>query len=310
MTGFGNLKAKTDVWVGYDGNGFFSHDGNSVAIVSGSLYVGAAASVTGVGKYTLFGNGILDMDGGGGNIHVGDSSGVGRFEWKSSTSAIRPQGGSMIIGANGTLAMGFNFGLGALLVDANSLFASRGTLDISAGQLEIFNTATATVEANRSVTIGKLNVVNGTLSMSSGSSLTVTNSLALDSNFVSADPNAKIIIQPPRGSNTASLNVAVTDPNKVAGLGNVTLQFQFDPNQTGTPQTVTLAVAGQPYDANKTVDQNFSTANYVINHLIVGRGDANTGNTGTLLKLAGNVYVKKLDILQGGNIDPNGFVSV
>jgi hypothetical protein len=197
-----------------------------------------------------------------------------------------------------------------LLVDANSLFASRGTLDISAGQLEIFNTATATVEANRSVTIGKLNVVNGTLSMSSGSSLTVTNSLALDSNFVSADPNAKIIIQPPRGSNTASLNVAVTDPNKVAGLGNVTLQFQFDPNQTGTPQTVTLAVAGQPYDANKTVDQNFSTANYVINHLIVGRGDANTGNTGTLLKLAGNVYVKKLDILQGGNIDPNGFVSV
>ena len=117
------------------------------------------------------------------------------------------------------------------------------------------------------------------------------------------------------------MEIAATDANAVSGLGNVTLKCQFDANSTDM-ETINLEVAGQPHDPNlvvEGVDNNFSTANFVIHKLVVGYLDANDNKKGATVNLVNGfengtndyaVYVKTLEIVRGGVIhqaDPNEF---
>ncbi len=72
----------------------------------------------------------------------------------------------MTIGSNGTLAMGYDCNLPSLM--SGNLFTNGGTLDANFGTLEVFNGATCTKNDDSSVTIGKLNVANGTMDLETG----------------------------------------------------------------------------------------------------------------------------------------------
>jgi hypothetical protein len=171
-------------------------------------------------------------------------------------------------------------------------------------------------------TLGTLYLTNGGLSLQAGSSgITVQNSLVFDGNSTlqSADPNNTIVVQPALGALAASsLIITTQDGNALSGLGNLTLDFQFDPNEA-SQKTINLEVAGHPYDPNLVVggvDNNFSAANFVINTLVVGRQNADPNKNGTTLNLVNNyhndanhtaVYVRNLVMAPGAQIKLNNF---
>jgi hypothetical protein len=133
----GALTAATE-YVGRAGTGVFSQYGSNNT-VSGTLYVGYSSG--GSGTYNLV-VGALKANAGG-SIRIGADSGTGRFAWLGGTIDTP----SMALGANGTLAMGFNFSMDNLA--SGSIFLHGGTLSgLSSSTLEIMNYATATQSAN------------------------------------------------------------------------------------------------------------------------------------------------------------------
>jgi hypothetical protein len=114
----------------------------------------------------------------GSSISIGTAGGTGRFAWYGGSVATS----SMVVGANGTLAMGFNFDINALT--SGGLFVSGGTLSgLSSGTLEVTNGAAATQNAN-SVPLhfvriggaggaGKWTLTGGQLNINAGGSIRV-----------------------------------------------------------------------------------------------------------------------------------------
>ena len=157
MTG-GGLVVGNDAYVAYLGDGTFFQSGGTHT-VGGQLYVG----YNGEGTYTLTGTGTLGAAGG---ISVGylDS---GRFQWLADTAALTTP--TLSLGQYGTLAMGFDFDVGALT--GGALFHGS-TFNGGWGTLEITNRATAT-QAGGTAAIGTLTLAttagNGAYSLSAGS---------------------------------------------------------------------------------------------------------------------------------------------
>ncbi len=157
MTG-GSLAVGTAAYVGYSGTGNFLQLGGACT-VSGQLYVGD----NGVGTYTLTGTGTLTATG---QIVVGSYNG-GRFQWFSNTSTLSTP--TLSLGQYGTLAMGFDFDVGALT--SGALFHGS-TFNGGSAILEISNGATATQAGGAAANIGTLTVGttagSGTYSLSAG----------------------------------------------------------------------------------------------------------------------------------------------
>ncbi len=168
LIGTGQLNAPTE-YVGYSGIGIFTQSAGKNSI-AGKLYVGYNSGSN--GKYTLSGTGILTVSSGG-EIRVGADSGTGRFEWFSD-GLTTP---TLTLGSNGTLAMGFDFDIGAIKTGA--LFHG-GTLNgLPLATLEITNNATATQSGDTSVSIKNLaigtNTGSGTYNLSDSGQLYVVN---------------------------------------------------------------------------------------------------------------------------------------
>jgi hypothetical protein len=201
--------------------------------------------------------------------------------------------------------------LDTLLIGDQS--GSTGTYTITGGSIDANNIGVGQVDANNGWN------GTGTLKVDSNSAcITVHKTLHFGANGTyTVDPNyhPTLIIQPAT-KGTASVQIAATDPNKVAGLGRTTLVCQFNATDANM-STVNLEVAGKAYDPNLVVggvDNNFSTANFVIDTLVVGLQGAGPSKCGTTLNLVKNyvndanaVYVRNLIMAEGAFIKPNGF---
>ena len=144
----------------------FLHGGSLTGLSSGALEItsnAVAAQSTDISGPKLLrlgssgGGGTYIMTGGqlsigaGGSIRIGADNGVGRFAWYGGTINTP----SMVLGANGTLAMGYDFNIAPLM--SGGLFTSGGTLTgLASGTLEITNGATATQNTSVAPTIKKL----------------------------------------------------------------------------------------------------------------------------------------------------------
>jgi hypothetical protein len=168
----GPLSAASE-YVGDGGAGTLNQNGSTNTLTS-TLYVGYSSG--GSGTYNLSA-GQLNVNTGG-SIRIGADGGTGRFAWLGGTIDTP----SMVLGANGTLAMGFNFDMGSLT--AGSLFLHGGSLmGLSSGALEITNGAIATQSSNISglnvLRIGstsgggKYNMTTGQLGINTGGSIRI-----------------------------------------------------------------------------------------------------------------------------------------
>ena len=137
LSGSGQLSAPTE-YVGYSGTGVFTQFGGTNT-VSGTLCLGCAPNST--GTYTLTGAGTLNADSG---IYVGNG-GLGQFEWLANTSTLSTP--ILALGSSSTLALGFDFDMGALT--SGTLFNGSVIYGLSSATLEITNGATATQTGER-----------------------------------------------------------------------------------------------------------------------------------------------------------------
>jgi hypothetical protein len=139
-----------DEYIGRYGTGTFIQSGgvNHISATgSGTtdhMYIGYSTSAhAGTGTYRLSGTGQLAFDMPNAKLYVGyDSSsyGMGRFEWfRSGGITIGGGSGQMVVGANGTLAMGYSFNADDLM---NGVLIPLSGLNLAT--LEITNGAAVT----------------------------------------------------------------------------------------------------------------------------------------------------------------------
>ena len=165
LSGSGLVTVGQKEHVGYGGAGSLLQTGGTNT-VAGTLYLGQF--VTGDGTYHLSGTGQMSAA----SIHVGADAdlGTGRFEWFRS-GGISSSG--MVLGAKGTLAMGYDFDVTQL---AGGALIPISHLDEAT--LEVTHNASATHDTT-SATVGDLVIGTsqgaGTYTLDNGATLNTTN---------------------------------------------------------------------------------------------------------------------------------------
>ncbi len=137
LSGSGQLAAPVEYvgysqYVGEPGTGVFTQSGGTNTVTD-QLCVGYVYGSG--GTYQLSGAGQLTV---GNAVRVGSDSGTGRLEWLGG-SLTTP---SLVLGAKGTLAIGFDFAMGALL--NGSLYQGSSLTGLNLATLEVSHGATAT----------------------------------------------------------------------------------------------------------------------------------------------------------------------
>ena len=157
----GGSLASTQVRIGSNANCAFLQSGGTCSI--SGLVVGDVLSGS-LGTYSLTGTASLNVADG---VDVGQSYGAGRLELLTN-ALTTPQ---LALGANGTLAVGFDFSMASL--SSGAVFHGTTLTGLNLATLEVTNGATATQADGVARTVGGLTIGStagaGTFQLASGS---------------------------------------------------------------------------------------------------------------------------------------------
>jgi hypothetical protein len=259
LSGTGQVSAPTEE-IGGSGTGIFNQTGGSNTM-TGSLIVGSTYSSTASGTYTLGGAGQLNA----GQVRIGADSGSGKLVWLG--GAINTP--SLLLGPNGTLAVGYNFNMADLT--SGALLKTGGIVSgTSSASLEIANGATA-IQDHNVATWGSISVGgtdgSGSLNTSGGQISCGSFTIGVGGSFAQSSGSCSL----------NSLNLGTT-----AGTGTIMLsggQISVGNLNLGGTGTSSLSVTSA------------TTAMSVASNLSIASGFTLSAVPGTTIKLTGGSVV-------------------
>jgi len=207
-----------------------------------------------------------------GEIEIGVQN-DGRFEWFAGDIATA----ALTVGANGTLAMGFDFNLPNLAGGALTQYQQQNsTVTLDPGTVEVTHGATCTHNSTGTVSMGSLVIGSadgaGTLEITQAGSpnIELSDSLTFASNSTFSAVSASETSIRLGGGRTGAFENENTSGSALAGLGNLTLGCLFVDEGPNKGNVLNFRLSGQRPGEELTSD-DFCESNFVMNKLVVGR---------------------------------------